>query len=55
MKPSLLNPDWKYDSAEASRSPGYLQRKFKKLQADDARKKKAEVKSNVALLPVRQR
>jgi len=32
MKPSLLNPNFEYISAEDSRKPGYLRAKFAKIR-----------------------
>lgn len=47
MKPSLLNPDWKYDSHEASTKPGYLAAKFKKMMAEQKKSERKVPESTV--------
>lgn len=54
---SLLDPKWKYNSAEESRKPGYLARKFAKLkreQQESKKQKEAIVVGTIAPKSVRQ-
>ena len=52
---SLKDPNWKYDSAEASRKPGYLARKFAKLRREQAIADAKKAPDNVRELAVKPR
>ena len=48
MKAPLLNPSFRYISAQDSREPGYLARRFKEIAKEQA--KAAEVPKNVTTI-----
>jgi hypothetical protein len=50
---SLLDPKWKYRSAEDSRLPGYLARRFKEYAQRE--RERREQRANVTTLPLKRK